>query len=121
VATVYVCLKCGAEDSISELLTVEAWRGVSIKADEEGAPKAVADGEREVEWSMADCYAFHCCECDRQTTKLEEAVCASPRVECRDCGFYGEPAKHPAECGGIPFRIDSPPVGPSQVALEIAA
>jgi DNA-directed RNA polymerase subunit RPC12/RpoP len=133
---VYVCSKCGAEDSISELVTVEVavegWRGVKVEAGADAAPEATPENEnrgldrdaadlRDADWHTAGCYAYHCAECERQSPTLAEAVVVKPRVECRDCGFDGEPEDHPAGCGGELLGLDAPEPLPGQITLEVAA
>jgi hypothetical protein len=134
--TVWVCPKCGAEDSISELVTVEVavegWRGVKVQAATDGAPAATPENDNrgtdpgsanlcDADWGTADCYAYHCAECERQSATLAEAVTSKPRTECRDCGFVGDPAEHPTACDGELLGLDAPVPIPGQVTLEFAA
>jgi DNA-directed RNA polymerase subunit RPC12/RpoP len=130
---VYVCSKCSAENSISELVDVEirttGWRAVSIVAEKDGKPKVGEilecdtddDVYSEPDWDFADVTGYHCAECENKTRTLAEAVTLRREVECRSCGFSGEAADHPADCGGELLGLDAPAPLPGQVALELAA
>jgi DNA-directed RNA polymerase subunit RPC12/RpoP len=129
----YVCSHCGAEDSLSELVAVEVsvggWQGVKVETGSDGAPKATVERDnRELDgdysdpdWGTAECQGFHCAECEHEFPSLAEAVKTYNRVECRECGFDGDPAEHPASCGGELLGLAPPEVNPGQVSLEVAA
>jgi DNA-directed RNA polymerase subunit RPC12/RpoP len=130
---VFVCSKCGAENSISELVEVEIaateWRAITVVAEKDGKPAVgevleseIEDGSyNEPDRGFASVTGYHCAECENKSRSLAEAVILRREAECRTCGFSGDPAEHPEGCDGKLLGLDPPEVNPNQVSLEIAA
>jgi len=117
----FVCSKCGAEESLSRLVTVEGWEGIEVEADAKGTLSETTTGEQEVEWDTSMLESYHCSNCDRTAGRLEDLVVAKAEAECRDCGFAGEADDHPASCAGELLGVEPPEVHPQQTALvEVA-
>lgn len=117
-----ICAKCGAEDSIYETGTVEAWRAITVTFDEEGKPShepvgsAQADGAFEVD-------GFACGECSAGSYRvgLEGFALPAVRFYCPTCDWQGAREEDHTDCDERPRSVFPQTPPPGQLTIEDAA